>query len=222
MAINSFSKGDIPILIATDVASRGLDFPNIPYVFNYDMPTNIDDYIHRIGRTGRCGNKGTAFSFVTDNCRCIKDLHKLLIKSKQSIPEWFEEMLNKADNYSSYNNSYKRNYGGYVNKFNPTSKNNYSNDNVSLGQFASTKYKSNYTNGNQAIIDFPKKGENFKRVEDIKESITSENQNKNSNNLTRPNFVNTSKSGFSEKSTTYNSLNVNGKFPRCNYQPDNK
>lgn len=64
-AIKYFSIGEVPILIATDVASRGLDFPSVSYVFNFDMPNNIEDYIHRIGRTGRVGNKGTAISFLT-------------------------------------------------------------------------------------------------------------------------------------------------------------
>jgi len=83
-------------LIATDVASRGLDFPYIPYVFNYDMPNNIDDYIHRIGRTGRCGNKGTAISFINDNNKpIIKDLFYLLKKHKQDIPQWFEDLFRK-------------------------------------------------------------------------------------------------------------------------------
>jgi ATP-dependent RNA helicase DDX3X len=95
-AIQKFSKGDIPILIATDVASRGLDFPNIPYVFNFDLPKNIDDYIHRIGRTGRCGNKGTAISFINDtNKPIVKDLYNLFKKHRQEIPEFFEELYKK-------------------------------------------------------------------------------------------------------------------------------
>jgi ATP-dependent RNA helicase DDX3X len=96
-AIKRFSQGEVPILIATDVASRGLDFPNVPYVFNFDMPTNIDDYVHRIGRTGRCGNKGTAFSFINDkNKPIVRDLYKLLMKLKQDIPDWFEAMYKKV------------------------------------------------------------------------------------------------------------------------------
>lgn len=95
-AIQKFSKGEVPILIATDVASRGLDFPNIPYVFNFDLPKNIDDYIHRIGRTGRCGNKGTAISFINEtNKPIVKDLYNLFKKHKQEIPEFFEELFQK-------------------------------------------------------------------------------------------------------------------------------
>ncbi len=62
--IESFKGGKIDVLIATDVASRGLDVNNISHVINYDMPQSYDDYIHRIGRTGRAGKKGFALTFV--------------------------------------------------------------------------------------------------------------------------------------------------------------
>lgn len=62
--INRFKKGNVDVLIATDVASRGLDVDNISHVINYDMPHSYDDYIHRIGRTGRAGKKGFALTFV--------------------------------------------------------------------------------------------------------------------------------------------------------------
>ena len=62
--IDKFKKGFIDVLIATDVASRGLDVNNITHVINYDMPQTYDDYIHRIGRTGRAGKKGFALTFV--------------------------------------------------------------------------------------------------------------------------------------------------------------
>ena len=91
-AIKKFSSGEIPILVATDVASRGLDFPNVSYVFNYDMPKNIEDYIHRIGRTGRVGNKGKAISFYNENNKQIGEaLVKELKKANQKIPDFLEE-----------------------------------------------------------------------------------------------------------------------------------
>ena len=62
--IDMFSKNIITILIATDVAARGIDIPDITHVINYDEPQSYDDYIHRIGRTGRIGRKGTALTFV--------------------------------------------------------------------------------------------------------------------------------------------------------------
>lgn len=76
------------ILLATDVASRGLDVKDISLVINYDMPSNIEDYIHRIGRTGRAGAKGVAHAFVTQEDGVIaKDLVKVLKKADQEVPE---------------------------------------------------------------------------------------------------------------------------------------
>ena len=59
-----FKRDQINILVATDVASRGIDIPDISHVINYDEPATYDDYIHRIGRTGRIGKGGTALTFV--------------------------------------------------------------------------------------------------------------------------------------------------------------
>jgi len=60
--ITNFIKGSIRVLIATDVAARGLDLPNVHLIVNFDMPDNLDDYLHRIGRTGRAGQTGTAIT----------------------------------------------------------------------------------------------------------------------------------------------------------------
>lgn len=62
-ALQDFSSGKIPVLIGTNVAARGLDIPDVKHVINYDLPLDIDEYVHRIGRTGRCGNLGKATSF---------------------------------------------------------------------------------------------------------------------------------------------------------------
>ncbi len=64
--LSKFKQDKINVLIATDVAARGLDVPDISHVINYDEPANYKDYIHRIGRTGRIGKKGTALTFVLD------------------------------------------------------------------------------------------------------------------------------------------------------------
>ncbi|HEY1074192.1 MAG TPA: DEAD/DEAH box helicase [Patescibacteria group bacterium] len=64
-ALNMFKQEDVQILVATDVAARGLDIPNVSHVINYDIPSTYEDYVHRIGRTGRANNKGYALTFVT-------------------------------------------------------------------------------------------------------------------------------------------------------------
>mmetsp|Transcript_997 Transcript_997/g.1790 ORF Transcript_997/g.1790 Transcript_997/m.1790 type:complete len:473 (+) Transcript_997:669-2087(+) len=81
------------ILIATDVASRGLDVKDVQIVINYDMPKNIEDYVHRIGRTGRAGKQGESHSFITGKNMCVVgELTKLLRKSKQEVPPELLEM----------------------------------------------------------------------------------------------------------------------------------
>jgi len=79
---------NVDVLVATDVASKGLDFPDIRHVINFDMPKEIEDYIHRIGRTGRCGKTGVATTFININVPEITlyDLLGLLIEAKQKIP----------------------------------------------------------------------------------------------------------------------------------------
>ena len=94
-ALNNFKTGKLSILVATDIAARGLDIPDVGCVINYDMPNNIEDYVHRIGRTGRIGKKGLAISFINDkNKTVIKDLYSLLCECNQDIPEWIEENYN--------------------------------------------------------------------------------------------------------------------------------
>lgn len=78
-ALDDFKSRKKVILIATDLASRGLDISHVNLVINYDMPSNIDDYVHRIGRTGRAGNKGTSKSFINmKNKNITKELYDLL------------------------------------------------------------------------------------------------------------------------------------------------
>jgi ATP-dependent RNA helicase DDX3X len=67
LSLNEFKSGNRPILIATDVAARGLDIPNVENVINFDFPKALESYIHRMGRTGRAGKEGTVTSLITND-----------------------------------------------------------------------------------------------------------------------------------------------------------
>ncbi len=101
LAISEFKAGTSNILLATDVASRGLDVKDIKMVVNYDMPPDIEDYVHRIGRTGRAGTEGLSHTFFTpDDFHRAAGLIKILKKAKQEIPEELErfaELSAEAD-----------------------------------------------------------------------------------------------------------------------------
>jgi ATP-dependent RNA helicase RhlE len=84
-ALEDFKKGTVRILVATDIAARGLDIDQLPHVVNFDLPNVPEDYVHRIGRTGRAGNTGEAVSLVCiDEHQYLKDIERLL---KQEIPK---------------------------------------------------------------------------------------------------------------------------------------
>ncbi|MFH4976462.1 hypothetical protein AB6A40_003171, partial [Gnathostoma spinigerum] len=94
--LKEFKSGKASILLATDVAARGLDVNDIKVVINYDYPNNSEDYVHRIGRTGRCDNKGTAYTlFTSANAKCARDLIKVMQEAKQNIPP---QLMNCAFN----------------------------------------------------------------------------------------------------------------------------
>ncbi|CAG9942072.1 unnamed protein product [Clonostachys rosea f. rosea IK726] len=105
--LDQFKTNKSPIMVATDVASRGIDVRNITHVLNYDYPNNSEDYIHRIGRTGRAGAKGTAITFfTTDNQKQARDLVNVLQEAKQNIDPRLAEM-------ARYGGGGGRGYGGY-------------------------------------------------------------------------------------------------------------
>ncbi|XP_036159948.1 ATP-dependent RNA helicase DDX3X isoform X3 [Myotis myotis] len=92
-ALHQFRSGKSPILVATAVAARGLDISNVKHVINFDLPSDIEEYVHRIGRTGRVGNLGLATSFFNErNINITKDLLDLLVEAKQEVPSWLESM----------------------------------------------------------------------------------------------------------------------------------
>jgi ATP-dependent RNA helicase RhlE len=86
-ALASFKKGEVDVLVCTDVAARGLDIVDLPAVFNFDVPFNAEDYVHRIGRTGRAGASGLAVTLVTrDDARNVSDIEKLINKKIELEP----------------------------------------------------------------------------------------------------------------------------------------
>uniref|UniRef100_A0A5B6ZCT1 RNA helicase n=1 Tax=Davidia involucrata TaxID=16924 RepID=A0A5B6ZCT1_DAVIN len=91
--LNQFRSGKSPILVATDVAARGLDIKDIRVVINYDFPTGIEDYVHRIGRTGRAGATGVSYTFFSDqDWKYAADLVKVLEGANQRVPPEVREM----------------------------------------------------------------------------------------------------------------------------------
>jgi superfamily II DNA/RNA helicase len=81
-ALDSFRNGEVKLLIASDVAARGLDIPDVSHVFNFDVPHHADDYVHRIGRTGRAGKTGTAITIVApSDGRAVAEIEKLIGQS---------------------------------------------------------------------------------------------------------------------------------------------
>uniref|UniRef100_A0A8D0D6U8 RNA helicase n=1 Tax=Sander lucioperca TaxID=283035 RepID=A0A8D0D6U8_SANLU len=101
-ALSQFRSGKCPILVATAVAARGLDISNVKHVINFDLPSDIEEYVHRIGRTGRVGNLGLATSFFNDkNGNITKDLLDILVEAKQEVPSWLESLAYEHQHKSS-------------------------------------------------------------------------------------------------------------------------
>lgn len=88
-SLRNFKSGAAPILVATDVAARGLDIPHVAHVINFDLPNDIDDYVHRIGRTGRAGKSGLATAFFNEsNLSLARPLSELMQEANQEVPTW--------------------------------------------------------------------------------------------------------------------------------------
>lgn len=91
--LNQFKSSRCSIMVATDVAARGLDVKDIKFVINYDFPNSVEDYVHRIGRTGRANNYGTAISYFTaESCKLARDLVTVLREANQEIDPQLIEM----------------------------------------------------------------------------------------------------------------------------------
>ena len=108
-AVLDFAAKKSDILVATDVASKGLDFKEIKHVINYDMPEAIEDYTHRIGRTGRREQRGLATTFVNkqDDESTLLDLKALLIEANQLVPPFLQLMQSEAERLLDLNDDEK-------------------------------------------------------------------------------------------------------------------
>merc|ERR1719227_76976 len=95
--LGEFKNGSTSILVATDVAARGLDVEDVKFVINYDYPNNSEDYIHRIGRTGRKGNTGTSYTlFTPGNAPKARDLVSVLTEAKQVVNPKLAELVGRG------------------------------------------------------------------------------------------------------------------------------
>ena len=144
--IRGFRNGNSRILIATDVAARGLDIPVIKHVINYDLPQVPEDYIHRIGRTGRAGKDGSALTFLTNNDRSMwRSIQKLI------DPDFKVKEEAKPNNQKSKKFNKK-------NKFKKKFKNKFSNNKLSKKK----KFKKFESKGNKRKFKNRKRPKNFK------------------------------------------------------------
>jgi len=104
-ALRDFKSGKAKIIVGTAVAARGLDIDKVSHVINYDLPSSIDEYVHRIGRTGRCGNIGRAISFFdptsADDVKLARPLVHTFTQAQQIVPEWLLKIAegNFGSNY---------------------------------------------------------------------------------------------------------------------------
>lgn len=113
-ALHYFRTGTTPILVATAVAARGLDIPNVKHVINFDMPSDIEEYVHRIGRTGRVGHTGLATSFFNEkNKNIAHELTDILHEAKQEIPSWLVSIRDRAQQHQAAKRAHKGRHGGF-------------------------------------------------------------------------------------------------------------
>ncbi len=119
-ALDGFKSGKVRVLVATDIAARGLDIPLLPHVINYELPNVPEDYVHRIGRTGRAGATGMAISLVgVDEVEYVRGIEKLLGEKLESIvlegfqpTDTIEQLKKEAAENKARHNGGRRNSGG--------------------------------------------------------------------------------------------------------------
>ncbi|XP_077253025.1 DEAD-box ATP-dependent RNA helicase 37-like isoform X3 [Tasmannia lanceolata] len=123
-ALRSFKSGTTPIMVATDVAARGLDIPHVSHVINFDLPKDINDYVHRIGRTGRAGKSGLATAFFNEgNQPLAKPLSELMREANQEVPPWLN-LYAERSSYSGgrHHRSGRGRFGGHDYRRDPPSR----------------------------------------------------------------------------------------------------
>jgi ATP-dependent RNA helicase DDX3X len=118
IALSKFGTGQLRVVFATDVASRGLDVADVKHVIIYDLPTHVDDYVHRIGRTGRAGNKGLATSmYNSKNSNIAKELKDILIECNQVVPQFIEDDSAYSTGSTYRTGSRAKSESSFVNSF---------------------------------------------------------------------------------------------------------
>ncbi len=143
--ITGFRNGKYRILIATDVASRGLDIPLIQHVINYDLPQVPEDYIHRIGRTGRAGKEGSALTFLTNHDKNMwRAIQKLINPNFK-----FEENFKKTSNKKNRNSKFKKKFRKFYKIDSDLNKNRFSKNKKFKFKNKFTKLESNNSKENQ-------------------------------------------------------------------------
>ena len=97
-ALADFRCGKVPLLVATDVAGRGLDVPKLPHVLNYDFPASLEAYVNRVGRAGRAGAQGAALSFFTRNlAKLAPDLVRMLEAAGQPVESYLRQLASAVE-----------------------------------------------------------------------------------------------------------------------------
>ncbi len=109
-ALRELRSGEVMILIATDVAARGIDVDDVSHVFNFDLPRDIEDYVHRVGRTGRAGRTGTAISLMEKESgdKIAAELLKVLERGGQEVPQDLREMAKHYESFKEFGEQRRR------------------------------------------------------------------------------------------------------------------
>jgi ATP-dependent RNA helicase DDX5/DBP2 len=165
--LRKFRNGECAILVATDVAARGLDVDGIKYVINFDYPQSSEDYVHRIGRTGRSNASGTSYAFFTDaNSKQARDLISVLEEANQEINPALRDLARKSGGRGGGGGYGRKNFGTF--KRNTFDSYNSNDRNKSNNRFGNNS-KPSYNNGNNGS--------------DQKNSYGSSNNNRGKNHL---------------------------------------